>query len=40
MMAIPADTQAARAAKVRALLKRVCSHEWRGPSGPLDWDKE
>jgi hypothetical protein len=39
MMAIPAATQAGRAAKVRALLVHVMGDEWRGP-GPLDWVKE
>ena len=38
MMAIPAATQAGRAAKVRALLSHVCSNEWRGPASDLDWD--
>jgi hypothetical protein len=38
MMAIPASTQAGRAAKVRALLTHVCPSEWRGPTGPLDWE--
>ena len=35
---IPASTQAGRAAKVRALLTHVCPSEWRGPTGPLDWE--
>jgi len=37
MMAIPAATQAGRAAKVRALLMHVCADEWRGPCDDLDW---
>jgi hypothetical protein len=40
IMAIPAATQAGRAAKVRALLMHVCANEWRGPASDLDWDKE
>ena len=36
MMAIPAATQAGRAAKVRALLMHVCPQEWRGPASDLD----
>jgi len=40
MMAIPASTQAGRAAKVRALLTHVCS-EWRGPASDVDnWQIE
>jgi hypothetical protein len=39
MMAIPATTQPGRAAKVRALLVHIMRGEWRGPSGPLDWEK-
>ncbi len=40
MMAIPAATQAGRAAKVRALLMHVCP-EWRGPTRDLDdWQVE
>ena len=41
MMAIPAATQAARAAKVRAFLVYVECNNWRGPADPLDWqDKQ
>ena len=40
MMAIPATTQPGRAAKVRALLVHVMRNDWRGPAGPLDWEKE
>ena len=40
MMAIPATTQPGRAAKVRVLLVHVMRDEWRGPAGPLDWEKE
>jgi hypothetical protein len=40
MMAIQATTQPGRAAKVRALLVHVMRDEWRGPAGPLDWEKE
>ena len=40
MMAIPAATQAGRAAKVRSLLKHVCANEWQGPCADLDWDKD
>ena len=40
MMAIPATTQPGRAAKVRALLVHVMRDDWRGPAGPLDWEKE
>jgi hypothetical protein len=39
MMAIPAATQAGRAAKVGALLVHVCTKHWRGPADDLDWDK-
>ena len=40
MMAIPAATQAGRAAKVRALLAHVCP-EWRGPAADVDdWQIE
>jgi hypothetical protein len=40
MMAIPAATQAGRAAKVRALLTHVCP-EWCGPADDLDdWQNE
>ena len=38
MMAIPATTQAARAAKVRAFLVHVGCAPWRGPADPLDWE--
>ena len=40
MTAIPAATQAGRAAKVRALLAHVCTSKWRGPTSDLDWDTE
>jgi hypothetical protein len=40
MMAIPAATQAGRAAKVRALLVHVCTKDWHGPARDLDWDIE
>jgi len=40
MMAIPAATQAGRAAKVRALLVHVMCDGWLGPGRDLDWDKE
>jgi hypothetical protein len=40
MMAIPAATQAGRAAKVRSLLMHACADEWRGPCADLDWDKD
>ena len=40
LMAIPATTQAGRAAKVRALLVHVMLTEWRGPRDELDWEKE
>jgi hypothetical protein len=40
MMAIPATTQAGRAAKVRALLVHVMGKDWRGPGEPLDWPCE
>ena len=40
MTTIRATTQAGRAAKVRALLVHVMGDDWRGPGGPLDWDKE
>jgi hypothetical protein len=39
MMSIPATTQPARAAKVRALIIHVLRDEWRGPGGDLEWDK-
>ena len=38
MMAIPATTQPARAAKVRALLVHVMGDKWRGPDRELEWD--
>jgi hypothetical protein len=38
MMAIPATTKPARAAKVRALLIHVMGNEWRGPDSELEWD--
>ncbi|MFZ2104819.1 MAG: hypothetical protein WAV18_05425 [Roseiarcus sp.] len=38
MMAIPATTQPARAAKVRALLIHVMGNEWRSPDSELDWN--
>jgi hypothetical protein len=40
LVAIPAKTQAGRAAKVRALLLHVMREDWRGPAKELDWDKE
>ena len=40
MTAIPAATQAGRAAKVHALLAHVCISKWRGPKSDLDWDIE
>ncbi len=40
MMALPARTQAGKAAKVRAVLTYVLTDEWRGPAADLDWDKE
>lgn len=40
LMAIPARTQAGRAAKVRALLIHVMRDDWRGSAHDLDWDKE
>jgi hypothetical protein len=40
MMAIPATTQAGRAAKVRALLSHVMPKDWRGPARDLDWPAE
>jgi hypothetical protein len=40
MMAIPAATQAARAAKVRAFLVHVGCNNWRGPADPLDWQEK
>ncbi len=38
MQSIPATTQPARAAKVRALMVHVLGHEARGPGGDLDWE--
>jgi hypothetical protein len=40
LMAIPATTQAGRAAKVRALIAHVMRDDWRGPANDLEWDKE
>jgi hypothetical protein len=40
MMAIPAATQAGRAAKVRALLVHVMRDGWLGPGRDLDWPQE
>jgi hypothetical protein len=39
LMAIPATTQAGRAAKVRALLAHVLGSDWQGPEKEIDWDK-
>jgi hypothetical protein len=38
MMALPAHTQAGRAAKVRTLLLYAAGDDWRGPSRDLDWE--
>jgi hypothetical protein len=40
LMAIPATTQTARAAKVRAFLVNVGGASWRGPAEPLDWQEQ
>jgi hypothetical protein len=40
LMAIPAETQAGRVAKVRALILHVMRNDWRGPAKELDWDAE
>jgi hypothetical protein len=39
MMAIPAASQAGRAAKVHALI-HVCASEWRGACDDLDWKED
>jgi hypothetical protein len=36
MLALPASTQAGRAAKVRTLLANI--RDWRGPGADLDWE--
>ena len=38
MIALPAQTQAGRAAKVRTFLAFVANDDWRGPSRNLDWE--
>ena len=38
MRALPAQTQAGRAAKVRTLLAYIMGREWRGRGVDLDWD--
>jgi hypothetical protein len=40
MIALPAQTQAGRAAKVRTFLSFVANDDWRGPSRDLDWEIE
>jgi hypothetical protein len=40
LMAIPATTQASRAAKVRAFLVHCGCRNWRGPADPLDWEPQ
>jgi hypothetical protein len=40
MIALPAHTQAGRAAKVRTLLSYAAGDDWRGPSADLDWEIE
>ena len=40
MIALPAQTQAGRAAKVRTLLSYAAGDDWRGPSADLDWEIE
>jgi hypothetical protein len=40
MLALPAQTQAGRAAKVRTFLWYVAGDDWRGPSRDLDWEIE
>jgi hypothetical protein len=40
MMALPTQTQAGRAAKVRTFLSYVAGDDWRGPSRDLDWEIE
>jgi hypothetical protein len=40
MQSIPATTQPARAAKVRALMIHVLGREGRGPGGDLDWEMD
>lgn len=38
MAAIPATTNAGRAAKVRAFVAHVAGSKWRGPADELDWE--
>lgn len=40
MIAIRGTIQLGPAAKVRDLLVHLSRHDGRGPSRPLDWDKE